>query len=115
MLSRRDFKLGDIRGALARAKRAVETDPDSDIALANLASLMLTLGDANAAVDAAHKLLASTKDPVWLGIARGTLGAVSDSVDGDVGASVVRLREIGFGAGGDWPDSLRRHRVPQPR
>jgi len=94
VLSRRDFKLGDIRGALSRAKRAVETDPDSDIALANLASLMLTLGDANAALDAAHKLLASTKDPVWLGIAHGTLGAVSDSVDGDVGASVVRLREL---------------------
>ena len=94
VLSRRDFKLGDIRGALARAKRAVESDPDSDIALANLASLMLTLGDANAAVEAANKLLASTKDPVWSGIARGTLGAVSDSVDGDVAASVIRLRTL---------------------
>jgi ATP/maltotriose-dependent transcriptional regulator MalT/DNA-binding SARP family transcriptional activator len=94
VLSRRDFKLGDIRGALARAKRAVETDPTSDIALANLASLMLTLGEAHAAVDAAHKLLVVTKDPVWLGIAEGTLAAVADSVDGNVGESVVRLREL---------------------
>ena len=94
VLSRRDFKLGDIRGALARAKRAVESDPDSDIALANLASLMLTLGDANAAVDAANRLLAVSTDPVWLGIARGTLGAVSNSVDGDVAASVIRLRTL---------------------
>ena len=39
VLSRRDFKQGDVRQALTRAKRAVEMDPDSSARWSNLASL----------------------------------------------------------------------------
>ena len=43
--SRRDFKRGDLRGAIARAQRAVELAARSSIALVNLASLAFNVGD----------------------------------------------------------------------
>ena len=94
VLSRRDFKLGDIRGALARAKRAVETDPDSDIALANLASLSASAGDAVASVIAARELLRTTANPGLRAIAEELVNLIGASLDGDIGPSIPHLRKL---------------------
>jgi ATP/maltotriose-dependent transcriptional regulator MalT/DNA-binding SARP family transcriptional activator len=94
VLSRRDFKQGDIRQALARAKRAVEMDSESDVALANLASLFVNSGDFELALAAARHLLDQTTSPVLMGIAAGTLAIVECSVDGDIAQAVAQLREL---------------------
>ena len=94
VLSRRDFKQGDVRQALARAKRAVDVDPESDVALANLASLSLTSGDVSAAIEAATRLVAVTKDEGWLGIAQTMLLIVQGSLDGDLSETVASLSEL---------------------
>ena len=94
VLSRRDFKQGDVRQALARAKQAVEIDPESDVALANLASLNLTSGDVAGAIDAATRLIAITKDEGWLGIAQTMLAIIQGSRDGRIPETVERLSEL---------------------
>ncbi len=94
VLSRRDFKQGDIRQALARAKRAVEMDADSDVALANLASLSLTLGDARGATEAATRLTRTSSDPGWLAISNGLIDVIQTSLDGDIAASVNQLKVL---------------------
>ncbi len=94
VLSRRDFKLGDIRGALARANRAVETDPTSDIALANLASLSASAGDAVASQDAARRLVAENQDPGLRAIGEELINLIGASVDGDIGPSIPHLRRL---------------------
>ena len=94
VLSRRDFKQGDVRQALARAKRAVAMDPESDVALANLASLNLTSGDVMGAVDAATRLMSVTKDEGWLGIAQTMLLILQGSLDGRMPETVERLSEL---------------------
>ena len=94
VLSRRDFKQGDVRQALARAKRAVEIDPGSDVALANLASLNLTSGDVVGAVEAATRLIAATTDEGWLGIAQTMLAIVQWSRDGPIPDAIGRLSDL---------------------
>ncbi len=94
VLSRRDFKQGDVRQALARAKRAVDVDPQSDVALANLASLSLTSGDVMAAIETASRLAAVTTDEGWLGIAQTMLLIVQGSLDGHLPETAARLSEL---------------------
>ncbi len=94
VLSRRDFKQGDVRQALARAKRAVEIDPGSDVALANLASLNLTSGDVVGAVEAATRLIAATTDEGWLGIAQTMLAIVQGSRDGPIPDTIRQLSDL---------------------
>ena len=60
--------------------------PDSDVALANLASLFVNAGDVRAALSASDTCWIETTDPVLLGIAAGTLAIVECSVDGDIAA-----------------------------
>ena len=114
VLSRRDFKLGDIRGALARAKRAVESDPDSDIALANLASLMLTSRRRECRSRGSKQTAGEHEGPglAWhrfrdsrrgFGLCRWRCGCLGRS------ASRVGRRAVG-----DRPDPLRRHYVSEP-
>jgi tetratricopeptide (TPR) repeat protein len=91
VLSRRDFKQGDVRDALARATRAVDADPTSGVALANLASLTLTLGDVEASGQAASRLLAITADPGWIRIAKEILMLIDTSVGEDIQVAIDRL------------------------
>ena len=94
VLSRRDFKQGDVRQALSRAKQAVEMDPQSDVALANLASLSLTLGDARGATAAARQLARSSTDPGWIGIANALIDSIHASLDGDIATSAGQLKNL---------------------
>ncbi len=94
VLSRRDFKEGDVRGALARAERAVVLDPQSDIALANLSSISLTIGHVEAAASAAARLIELSTDPVWIAIGDGLLTLIDSAVDGNMEGSRDRLRRL---------------------
>ena len=115
VLSRRDFKQGDVRQALARAKRAVEIDPGSDVALANLASLNLTSGDVVGAVEAATRLIAATTDEGWLGIARTMLAIVQGSRDGPIPDTIEATLRPRRAPTACWRYALRGHFPSQPR
>ena len=95
VLSRRDFKEGDVRRALARAEHAVLLDERSDVALANLSSIYVNNGIFDRGTDAARRLLETSSDPGLLGIASGILSIVSGAVDGDVSELIDELRELG--------------------
>ena len=94
VLSRSEFKRGDIRAAIDHAERAVRIDERSEAAQANIASLSLTIGDAVSAEKAARRLAGITSDPIWLGIAEGLIDMVEASTDGDIRESIGRLETI---------------------
>jgi len=99
VLSRSDFRRGDVESALDHAKQAIQIDPRSEVGQANLASLSLTMGDAVGAERAARILASLTSDPIWLGIAEGFIEVIEASIDGDIRRSVDRLTSIAAAQG----------------
>ena len=91
VLSRRDFKEGDVRRALSRAERAVELDPRSQAALVNLASLSLNTGDVSRSAQAAGALLEIADDPAWTEIGHALIGLIGAALDGNIEESRDRL------------------------
>ena len=94
VLSRRDFHQGDVRSAMARAEKAVEIDHASDVALANLASVSLNVGDAVASLAAAKRLVELSSDPALLAIGRLLIDLIGTSLDADVAALIQPLGSL---------------------
>jgi ATP/maltotriose-dependent transcriptional regulator MalT/DNA-binding SARP family transcriptional activator len=94
VLSRRDFKEGDVRRALARAERAVHLEPQSDVALANLSTLYLNNGLIEKGLETANLLLAQSVDEGLRAIAAAMLTMMSATLDGDIAASVAQLQDL---------------------
>ena len=94
VLSRRDFKHGDVQAALDRAHRAVEMDPASDVALANLATLTVNTGDAPASKAAAERLIRNSTDAAWLDIGRQLIDLIDASLDVEIGELTGRLSRL---------------------
>ena len=79
-----DFKHGDVDGAVSHARRAVDFDPDSSIALVNLASLAYNMGDFDLSMDMARRLAETTSDPGMRAIADALVAILEDSLDGNI-------------------------------
>lgn len=86
--SRRDFKHGDVTGALFHANRAVALDPDSSIALVNLASLAYNIGEFDLSIEMSRRLAATTSDSGLRAIAEGLEALVDTSLDGDLRTAI---------------------------
>jgi ATP/maltotriose-dependent transcriptional regulator MalT/DNA-binding SARP family transcriptional activator len=93
--SRREFKHGDVAGALKRAHRAVELDPTSSIALINLASLAYNVGEFDLSMDLSRRLATTTTDPSIRAIAEAFVALIETSVDGDLNAAIDVLTRLG--------------------
>jgi ATP/maltotriose-dependent transcriptional regulator MalT len=92
--SRRDFKRGDVVSAVARAHRAVALDPNSSIALVNLASLAYNVGDFDVAIDLSRLLAENTRDAGMRGIAKALVALIDSSLDGNLRDLVQLLRSL---------------------
>ncbi len=92
--SRREFKQGDVAGALRHARRAVDLDPTSSIALMNLASLAYNVGEFDLSMDLSRRLAMTTTDPSIRAIAEALSAILDSSIDGDVAAVLDRLRAL---------------------
>ncbi|MBF6605821.1 MAG: hypothetical protein IVW53_09605 [Chloroflexi bacterium] len=96
-LSRRDLYNGDFDRALARAESAVDAfppdlgNPISHFALANLSSVLYSLGEIESAVLHASDLLRLTPAPELDDIANGILVVSAESVDGSLVTSAGLL------------------------
>ncbi len=86
--SRREFKQGDVAGALKRARRAVELEPTSSIALINLASLAYNVGEFDLSMDLSRRLATTTTDPSIRAIAEAFVALIETSVDGNLVAAI---------------------------
>lgn len=92
--SRREFKQGDVAGALKRARRAVELEPTSSIALINLASLAYNVGEFDLSMDLSRRLATTTTDPSIRAIADALAALLESSLDGDVSEVVELLQSL---------------------
>ena len=94
ILSRRDFKAGDVRSALAHAEAAVRLDPRSDLAMANLASQHVNAGNIDEGAAWAERLLGQSGDAAMNGIASGILTILRSSLDGSVDEAIEEFATL---------------------
>jgi ATP/maltotriose-dependent transcriptional regulator MalT/DNA-binding SARP family transcriptional activator len=92
--SRSDFQDGRISQALERARRAVELDPDSDLASANEFSLRIMLGELDSGQALAGTLAESSQDPVLRPIAQATRDMMLLSLNQALGPFVAALLDM---------------------
>jgi LuxR family maltose regulon positive regulatory protein len=84
---------GDADSAVAHARRALEADPRSSWALANLASIHHTAGRVEDAAETARLLETTADDPDLARISRTTL-ALLQSPDQPIGPTIRHLRQF---------------------
>jgi ATP/maltotriose-dependent transcriptional regulator MalT/DNA-binding SARP family transcriptional activator len=89
--SRAEFQKGRLAEALVRARRAVELDPASDLASANLLSIRILLGELDAGQALAGTLAERTRDPVLGPIAQATHDMMLLSLDRKLGPFVEAM------------------------
>ena len=92
--SRSEIRRGEPAKAFERAKAALDADPESPVALANLASIAYRIGRFDLAEQAAIELSSSGGDPELRSIGAGIVSMVRVSVDGDIKANIDELLHL---------------------
>jgi DNA-binding SARP family transcriptional activator/tetratricopeptide (TPR) repeat protein len=92
--SRSELKRGDHQRALQRARAARRSDPESVVAVLNMALVAYHAGDYELTETVARDVLSMSAGPTQKAMAAGLLGMIEASVDGDLNASLAALEEL---------------------
>ena len=92
--SRMAFRRGDAALAVQRARDAVAIEPDAELSMANLASVLLSVVDPARSADAFKRLQLSAKDVDLAAIASAALAGLRTATDGNLVEAAQQFRRL---------------------